>query len=359
MTRNVRGPSSDDHSEMTTDEHFSDRDLNALFSGRAIADARLAELGPVMAALRSTSADAPSDDQVAAMAVALSRAVPATTDGGVARAHARPSPRRGSALSRRLVAIVAGAGLVGVGFAGAAAADGAAPGDTLYGLDRALEAVGINNGGAHERLAEVRVLLETGDVDGALVHAEQATDELDPEATEALRAAAESVASAGSDQSREVREQVSAMLMWMSETDLEGREFGQGVAERARAIGNGNDPAATDGVTSENPDAAAEGNAGKSQQTRPPVGDDRGASGDAGQSDGGAKPESKGGSGAPAKPEDAAPPADAGSPSDSKSPAEPGPAEDSGKTGKSGSSGDTGKPENPGEDGKNAGGGRP
>ncbi|WP_062132725.1 hypothetical protein [Demequina aestuarii] len=369
MTRNAGGLPSDDQGEMTADEDFTDRDLSALFSGRENVDARLADLVPAVAALRSTSIVSPPDDQVASMAVALSRAVPATTDGGVARARTRTSPRRASALSRRLVAIAAGAGLLGAGFAGAAAADGAAPGDALYGLDRAFEGVGINDGGAHERLAEVRVLLEAGDVDGALRHAEQATDELEPEATEALRLAAASVASAGSEQSLEVREQVSAMLTWMSETDLEGREFGQGVAERARAIGNGR--AAADGVPSEDSTSAAAGNAGTPQQARPSVGADGGTSGSAGKPEVRGKQESagdsgnagdsddaakSGGAGAPAGapgPETSGPPAGVGAPNDSAPPAGAGKPEDPG------GSENAGPPADAGENGKNAGGGRP
>ena len=45
-------------------------------------------------------------------------------------------------------AVVAAGGLTGVGFA----ADNAAPGDALYGLDCALERVGLGDGGAQERV---------------------------------------------------------------------------------------------------------------------------------------------------------------------------------------------------------------
>jgi len=42
------------------------------------------------------------------------------------------------------------------------AANGAKPGDLLYGLDRALEAIGIGDGGADERLAESLALVASG-----------------------------------------------------------------------------------------------------------------------------------------------------------------------------------------------------
>ena len=65
------------------------------------------------------------------------------------------------------------------GFGGAAyAANGAAPGDTFYGLDRALEAVGIGNGGSAERLAEVKELVDHGQTAGGLEHAADIVEEM-------------------------------------------------------------------------------------------------------------------------------------------------------------------------------------
>jgi hypothetical protein len=56
-------------------------------------------------------------------------------------------------------------------FSGVAlAADGAKPGDLLYGLDRALEAVGVSNGGASERIAEVEALIDAGAIADGLDH---------------------------------------------------------------------------------------------------------------------------------------------------------------------------------------------
>lgn len=52
-----------------------------------------------------------------------------------------------------------------------------------------------------------------------------------------LRRAAIAVMSGGSAQSLNVRTSVAEMLQWMAETNVTGSEFGQGVAERARAIG--------------------------------------------------------------------------------------------------------------------------
>ena len=44
-------------------------------------------------------------------------------------------------------------------------ANGPVPGDTLYGLDAALENVGIGGGGLEERLSEAGELIDDGQVD--------------------------------------------------------------------------------------------------------------------------------------------------------------------------------------------------
>jgi hypothetical protein len=59
----------------------------------------------------------------------------------------------------------------------AIAANGSAPGDPLYGINRALERVGIMNGGFDERLAEVDHLNSTGRHGEALAHLEVSLSE--------------------------------------------------------------------------------------------------------------------------------------------------------------------------------------
>ncbi len=73
------------------------------------------------------------------------------------------------------------------------AADGAKPGDLMYGLDRAFETVGFSNGGAIERLVEVEALFAAGAVADALQHATAVLDgyPANDEARAALRAAAD------------------------------------------------------------------------------------------------------------------------------------------------------------------------
>ena len=154
-------------------------------------------------------------------------------------------------------------GLTGV----ALAADDAAPGDALYGIDTALESIGIGDGGTAERLAEASELAANGYVSEALDHAvaalEQAratvaaggdngdvdTEDSDDngeveeakDAVQALRDAADQVQNGtAEEESQAVRDAVADMLRWMAdqmdEEDFDGRSFGEGVSERARDI---------------------------------------------------------------------------------------------------------------------------
>ncbi|MDN4473808.1 hypothetical protein [Demequina zhanjiangensis] len=150
-----------------------------------------------------------------------------------------------SPMRRRAAAAAGLAGLAAIVVGGAAAADEAKPGDYLYEVDRALEDLGINDGGAEERLEETEELIEEGDVEGALESADEAVEEMDEDAEldeedleelTGLLHAAESVLKNGSEQSLERRTQVAEMLTFMATTDLKGKEFGQAVSQHARGI---------------------------------------------------------------------------------------------------------------------------
>ena len=130
------------------------------------------------------------------------------------------------------------AGMTGI----AVASNGAAPGDVLYGLDRALEAVGIANGAAAERIAEAQALFASGQVAEAVTHAAEAAEDIEElgadEAVDALLDTADRLRSNenGSDHAVEVRSRVAAMLEYIATTEDTGRDFGQGVADMARGI---------------------------------------------------------------------------------------------------------------------------
>lgn len=211
---------------------WSDRDLDNLFAGRGPTEGDLACLSPLVEALRR-EAEIPSGLEVEAVVPMLAEAAKASAADNPASTARKPAAAR-----RRLVTIGGIVALATVGVGGAAAAsDGAAPGDLLYPVDQAFEAIGIGNGGTQERLDEAVRMTERGKPDKALEHAANALRaEGDEDAAQALVRAAVAVQNHGAEQSVEVRSEVSEMLQWMGSTDVEGRDFGQGVSERARGI---------------------------------------------------------------------------------------------------------------------------
>jgi hypothetical protein len=116
------------------------------------------------------------------------------------------------------------------------AADGATPGAVLYGVDRAFEAIGIGNGGEHERLEEAVALAERGDPAFALEHAAGTTD--DPATQAALTQAAERLmvrAQTQAGEQTQARLQVAELLQYMAQNA--GNVDGPTVAGLARSIG--------------------------------------------------------------------------------------------------------------------------
>jgi len=232
----------------------SDDDIERILSGQAPEDASLARLGTLLIALHDHEAEPPSEGRIATLAA---QAAAIARDGKPDRVVATPPSRSkslGVALTGKLamvaVAIVVIAGMTGV----ATASDKAAPGDLLYGLDRALEAVGINDGGTTERITEAQALASDGQVEEAIDHVAAAvtapdsepTDDFSPESTRAATALRDAAARVRGDsaepEAQEVRDAVGAMLSEMAEMigdpDLDGAEFGQRVADMARSITN-------------------------------------------------------------------------------------------------------------------------
>ena len=247
MRRNENGSHSDDKGEMRIQKRFAERDVDAAMNGRAPADPELAAVQRALSLMKERLIMEPSPKNVSSQAAAFAAAVPSP--------DAAPQTIQGSPWRRRVSAVVGVAVVSAFGVAGAASADEAAPGDTLYGVDHALETVGILDGGTGERLDEAQILVSEDDVEGALELAGDALEEDgDSEAAKGLRNAALSVAknSSGDD----VRSRVSEMLQWMAEQDTRGADFGAGVSERAHQIsGNAN------GHAKENANGNANGHA--------------------------------------------------------------------------------------------------
>jgi hypothetical protein len=123
--------------------------------------------------------------------------------------------------------VVALGGLSGVAYA----ANGASPGDVLYGLDRALEAVGIGNGGASERISEAISLVTGGNPGQGLEHAANAV----PHDAGVDSAFEEAIAAIPTPSSSEVEDEVLALLTYLKENV--GSIDGATVAELAHSIG--------------------------------------------------------------------------------------------------------------------------
>lgn len=224
-------------------EKFIEQEAERIFSGHAPESEEMAAVAALMAAMRTRYLKTPSDetvDRVAASYAAAARdARPNATSQSPASIGVFAPLRR---TRRRLVtasaAAVLFAGMTGV----ALAANEAAPGDVLYGLDRVVEKIGIGAGGPPERIAEAQALFAAGDAAAAVEHAAEAADEAsdngDAEAVDALMRAADSlrVIEQGSDHANEVRNRVADMLDWMADHDPTGPDFGHGVAEMARGI---------------------------------------------------------------------------------------------------------------------------
>ncbi len=166
-------------------------------------------------------------------------------------------------LRTRAAAVTAALVLMFGGGGAAFAANGAAPGDLLYGLDRALEAVGIGNGASAERLEEVKTLVEQGHADHGLEHATNIVSE-DPGAQAALLAAAERIS--GLDKAA-AHESVAPLLTYLSENV--GSVDGATVADLARAVGGNDAPGPPEGVTPGGPPEGVP--PGGPPENRPPV----------------------------------------------------------------------------------------
>ncbi|WP_062466804.1 hypothetical protein [Demequina maris] len=228
-----------------TNRDFDDRDIERLLSGQA--SESLADTAEAIAQLRSLDVAPAQGEAERAGAMLASVAAAAATEAPQAAPARRSKTRVRTAVAGGAALLIAG--LVG----GTAAADSAAPGDALYSLDRAIERIGLGAGGVPERIAEARKAEEDGDTETAIelvdeavaevlgdeaVEDEQAdaTEETAEETTEDSADEATEDAGTGSEVSEKVHECLRDIFAWMESTDLEGRDFGQGVAERHRNL---------------------------------------------------------------------------------------------------------------------------
>jgi hypothetical protein len=234
---------------------LTEQDVELILGGAVPPGDDLARFAAVLESLHGTEPSTPP----AEMAVAFStRAAEIARMSRVAPSSLRtPSPRRSGWMLQRRFAGALGAAVLLTGMTGVAvAADRAAPGQALYGLDRAMEAMGIGDGGPPERIIEAQVLFQRGRVPEAIAQAAKAVEDNagtgeageqspSPEAARAaaaLRSAAERVSmdddAAGfpgvNDSVAGVLGEIAAMI---ENDDLEPSQFGARISELARNIG--------------------------------------------------------------------------------------------------------------------------
>ncbi|MDK1017150.1 MAG: hypothetical protein QGD95_06590, partial [Actinomycetota bacterium] len=160
---------SDDYLTEMMFHRNTDTDIERLFDGLLDPESDLALVAIVLEPLRAASSTPLDEATVATFAQAASSAAAGqrVLDGSTAApSHAATSQRRPglASLRHRVASLAVAAGVFVMGLSGVAvAADHAKPGDALYGIDRAFEAVGIGNGQAAERVMEVQALFDADD----------------------------------------------------------------------------------------------------------------------------------------------------------------------------------------------------
>jgi len=254
---------SGDYGDEMFTRRFTDSDVEALLSHREPDDPDFADLSRHLrvfdpGVFSVTRADVAT---FAARAAALARA------GEPSQLAATARHRRGLSLTPRLATAAVAAILV-LGMTGvAAAANSAAPGDPLYGLDRAMERIGIADGGDQERIDEANNLAEDGQAAAALTLLAETVSE--SSSADALLRAADRLRESnnGSDTAEDVRSEVADMLEWMSSTDPSQRGYGQGISDRAGEIGVGNSEQPAQGADSNS--GGTEGPPGQGTDTTP------------------------------------------------------------------------------------------
>ena len=219
---------------------LTDPDVESLLSGRTPESTELADLAAFLDEMHPypTPAAAPVDTSSLV-----------TEAAQVARSNrfkdSKPGLKnpRGRNLTRRLavasLAVVLLLGMSGI----AVGANDAAPGHPLYSFDLFLENFGIGNGEETERMKEADVLLTTGDPDTAFVLLAEYLEQLDTEgkskAVEKVMRHIELAATKSNPNAAAAQEKVALLKAFIENNKgagkgVDGKEFGQGVADIAR-----------------------------------------------------------------------------------------------------------------------------
>lgn len=255
-----------DYRDDMTVTQLGDREVEQLLSGSTGSSNGFKSLEAFIAVL-SKESEPPRDP--AHMATALA-------------ASARASGRSGSVgRLRRLAVVAVSAALALAALSGVAlAANGSAPGDALYGLDQALERLGIGAGGVDERIAEFDVLIAAGDEAEAVAFLAEYIQQAGDDASKAqlhLELAITTLspnAAAAQERVAEVRAFIEANRG--AGVGVDGNDFGQGVADIVSSNpdnGQPENPGGGQGQQPENP-GGGQGQQPEDPGQQPPPADD-------------------------------------------------------------------------------------
>ncbi|MGC2239525.1 MAG: hypothetical protein WA726_01660, partial [Acidimicrobiia bacterium] len=168
----------------------------------------------------------------------VAQAVLITQEANIA--ETTPNLTRRPRLRQRVATVMATLALIGGTGGVALAANAAVPGDALYGVDRALESIGVGSGGSLERVEEARALSARGDTAMALDHivallrteGSQPGEDALLEAADIMSESRETLTRAPSDKVDRLLEYIGANIG--KSNGVDGREFGNGVATLVR-----------------------------------------------------------------------------------------------------------------------------
>lgn len=202
---------------------LSDREIELLLSGSPEASDEHADLKWFLAALADERPAPPHD--VEYMATALASVARSSIPRSL-----RTRPRR---TARRMVALAASFALLFAMSGIALAADDAAPGDFLYGIDQAFELIGVGDGGIEERIAEFHTLIARGEDEVAFEFIEEVIESSNEAESAEAQAHLTVVADA---RAQRAEDNVAEHQQFIDENKkdgvgADGRDFGQGVAD--------------------------------------------------------------------------------------------------------------------------------
>lgn len=202
-----------------------DRDLDLLIDGIKPFNDDLAPLVSFVNSLGSFDVTAPSPEFLEHQAEAAAAAQ--TRQTAVAGTGLKPRRRLAFGLNRRVTAGAASLMMI-LGMTGVAwASDSAVPGDWNYVIDRALEVIGIGAGGAEERIQELAAIAESGHPRGAELASQTGQDPTTAPNDHVVGTenAAATIAdiTQGSQRANDVREAVSALVAYLSNTEAADR----------------------------------------------------------------------------------------------------------------------------------------